>query len=132
MKKVIMVLVSLMLVLVSASAFAATRGNTDKRSSCTVNIIKDWMKKGGKVKVTIMDNRNWNMGGAAYVYIYDEVNVLMRKQMVKGSATLSLPWTRHRFYTLKFENAYRSSNPGYYNSVKWKVDTVWGGNAKIQ
>lgn len=132
MKKIMLVLLSLFLLLISTSCFAATSGRTDMNSSCTVNISKDWMKKGGKVKVTIMDNRGWNMGGAAEVYIYDEVRVLMKKQLVKGSATISLPWTRHKWYTLKFKNAYSGSNSRYYNSVKWKVGTVLGGNARIE
>lgn len=132
MKKMFSAMALGLALLMGVSAEAATSGKTDMNSSCTVNIASNWMKKGGKVKVTIMDNRNWNMGGMAEVYIYDEVRVLMKKQVVKGSATISLPWTRHKWYTLKFKNYYSGSNPKYYNSVKWKVGTVLGGNARIE
>ena len=132
MKKMFSAMALGLALLMGVSAEAATSGKTDMNSSCTVNIASNWMKKGGKVKVTIMDNRNWNMGGMAEVYIYDEVRVLMKKQVVKGSATISLPWTRHKWYTLKFKNYYSGSNPKYYNSVKWKVGTELGGNARIE
>ena len=134
MRKIFSFILCLVLMSTCTLCFAKTKGETklNDKQICTVYIKGDWMKKGGKVKVAILDNRGWNVRGSAYVYVYDEVNVLMKKEKVTGSKTISLPWKKHKFYTLKFQNAYSASSASYYKSVKWKVSTVLGGNARIE
>lgn len=132
MKKILCLFTAIFILGISSTCLADTSGKTDGRSYCEATISSNWMKKGGKLKVTICDNGGWNKRGTAYVDIYDEVGVKMKTEEVKGSKTISLPWTRHRFYVLKFRNAFSGADVRFYNSVKWKTDTVWGGNVKLQ